>query len=285
MGRRLAALVLALATSMAAGACKHERSCEPAADGSVVACLNDSPIPRAEVEQHLRPQGPAPGRATPPNPRSVALEAALRVRLFAAEARRRGLEVDGPASQSTARLNRALISDELERQHIGAEHISDAEARAFYEAHPGRVNQIDAVHCLALYADDPARAEALYGELHGAGRDAFVAAGGADIGAIHHLDPTVEQGLVQLASTLREAGAVSGPVKTADGRYALLYADSLDMTVAPFEGAVVAQTKNTMARDAERAALDALFDELRARSRVVVFDDALAALPEPQRKP
>jgi hypothetical protein len=273
----------ALTLAVASSACGDTNvACEQRAD--VVACVDDVAVTRAEAEAHLHFRPPLPGQAALPDARKIAVDEAVRVRLFAGEARARGLRAPEAATpaQQTAALNQALIRDELARQRIGAEHISDDEARRFYEANPGRINTVDAVHCYALYTDSAERAEQLYRELSGAGRDAFVAAGGADVGTIRRLDRSANLDMLRLASTLRAPRAIAGPVRTADNRYLLLYADALEMNVAPFEGTVVAQTKNLISRERERAALDALFQRLRAAKRVAIVQSAVAMLPVPQ---
>jgi hypothetical protein len=284
--------MLALALVVSAAACGNEQvPCEQRP--GVVACVDGTPVMRPDVEAHLEYRGSLPGQATPLDARRVAVDEAVRVRVFAAEAAARGLRApDGtPPAQRAAVLNQALIRDERARQRIGAEHVSDDEARRFYDANPGRINTVDAVHCYALYTDTPQRAEQLYRELMSAGRDGardgvvrdrLIAAGGTDIGTIRRLDESKSVDLLRLAATLRTQGAIAGPVRAADGRYLLLYADALEMKVAPFEGTIVARTKNLIARERERAALDALAQRLRAKTQISIVQAAVDALPVPQ---
>jgi hypothetical protein len=257
--------VLARATLLLAlAACGGERRCEPRADHTVVACLDGSPIGAAEVAAHLGTRAPDRRRA---------LDAALRVRVFAAEAARRGLGAELPnasAEQRRAMLHQALIADEA------PDPIDDAEARRYYEAHPGAFNKITATTCRGIFVEDRARAEALARELAGASDEQFAAAGGVDLGEMHQ--PGVDPALTRLANDLRAAGAIGGPVRAADGRYAILRATAIEMAVKPYED-VAPQVKNHLAHAREEEVLAELFARLRARHTIEVLDAELAHLP------
>ncbi len=235
--------------------------------------LNGEPLAAGEVAEHLRAPDPQPGRALLPDPRKAALEDAVRVRLFAAEAKRRGLRDNG-----IARLNRALIDDERRRSGIAPSAVSDDEASRLYADEPGLFNKIPSVDCQASYTPDAAGAEALYAQLADSSGEEFAAAGGQEIGRID-IDSPVDPALLRLSGTLRHAGAVGGPVRLADGRYVILRASSVELNAAPFQGRMIAQVKNWIAHDRERQALDELYGELRQRASVRVFADELARLP------
>lgn len=287
-------LVAAVAiAAFATTACKRDRQCKPRGDHSVVACFDDDEITADEVEPFLRPAMPIPGRAELPDPRPAAVDAAIRVRLFAAEARRRDLPGgDGPEARTRAVLNQALIRAEVKRLGIGAETISDEDAQRYHDEHPDEVSPLEAVRCRAIFVDDPALAEDLYRRAVRAGEQAFAAlagehsddpsaANGGDLGVIDRRDPTVDVALIRLALSLRRAGDVGGPVKLADGRYVLLHATAVELDKKLFEGKVIPSVKNHMAQLREREALDALDAELRGKHDVRVLRDELAKMPVP----
>ena len=265
-------LAVAIALLLALGACSAERRCEARDDHTVVACLDGSPVGASEVAVHLDPAAPDRRRA---------LDDALRIRVFAAEAARRGLGADLPAAsaeQRRAMLHQALIADEAVRQGAVPAAIDDDEARRHYEAHPGDFNKITATTCRGIFVDDAARAEQLARELAGATDEELAAAGGVDLGEMHR--PGVDPALIRLANDLRATGAIGGPVVAADGRHVILRATAIEMEIKPFDEAVARQVKNRLAHDREQAALDALFARLRSRHQIDVLDAELAALPE-----
>ncbi|RMH42356.1 MAG: peptidyl-prolyl cis-trans isomerase [Deltaproteobacteria bacterium] len=272
--------VTALVALAAAGGCSRaSRTCGPRPDHSVVACYNGEPVTADEVAAFVRAPRRVPGRAAPSDPRADALDEALRVRLLADEARRRGLEATaGSPAFVRASLYQALRRDLAARHRATARDVSDDEARAYYERHPGLFNKITATYCLALYESDPARAEQLVERLRGAGEQAFREAGGVAIGETHAegIDPAIRR----LSNDLRHVGDVDGPVRLASGTYAILYATRLDMNVKPFEQ-VAAQVKNHIAHEREQNLIAEQAAALRAKASIEVFADELRAAPIP----
>ena len=234
----------------------------------MVACLDGAPVTAAEVTPHLRPDVDDPRRA--------ALDAALRVRLFADEAARRGLAAPDGATGAKRRavLHQALIRDEAARRGAVPDAIGEEEARAYYEANLGRFNKITGVWVRAIFADDRDRAEALRGQVEGAGDEAFP----EDLGEAHQ--DGVDPALTRAANDLRAEGAIVGPVATSDGRWAILRATRIELEAKPWDEAMARTVKNHLAHDREAAALDALYAELARSRRVEVFDAALAALSD-----
>lgn len=214
--------------------CRPEPTCEPRADHSVIACVDGRPVRAADVKEQLR-EGEA---------RDAAMARAVRVKLFAAEARRRGL-----AGDSDARLHQALIRDEAAKLPA----VLDADAHAYYAEHPGEFNKITAID-VTLLIDG---AETAIGEAHADG-----------------VDPAVRRA----ANDLRAEGAISAPIQLADGRTAQVRADRIRMDVKPFEERA-ADVRNRLAHDREEAALTALEEQLRAAHAVQIFDAELAAMP------
>ena len=275
---------IALALMLGLAACGGASPCERA---DAVACVDDRAITVAAAREHLTPATPELGRAALPDPVARAVDAAIRVELFAAEARSRGLpDGGGPAARRVATLHRALIADERARQRLGPEHIDDATAAAFYARLPGRVSKVSAAMVRAIYADDAATAEALYAAAVGKDEEAFAAlarersrdpsaASGGDLGVIDDDHAPIE--LVRAVTALREPGALVGPTQLADGRYVIVRA--IEVAVRPEPFAVVApRVKQYLAREAEVQALDALAAQLAQRHRVQRFPTRFAAV-------
>lgn len=285
-----ACVVLFLCAYCSPGCKQSEKSCGPRDDNTVIACIGGESVTRDEVIEHLRPPLPVRGHADLPDPRPPAVEAALRVRLFAAEARRRGLQVRGGGSAEVqrVRLSRALIQKELARRGISPAAISDDEARRVFQERPTQFNEIVRATGRAIFVADARNAEAVFRQVDGASREAFAAAARK-----LSTDPSAERGglipdlraddidpaMRKLGNSLRTEGEVAGPVRLDDGRYVILFADKLELAVKPFDAAVATQVKNVVAHERETAAVDELYAALRKRAHVRTFPAAVAALP------
>lgn len=255
--------------------------CGPRPD--VVACLDDTPITVEAALQHRRTPEPIPGRVALPDPAQRAVDAAVRVQLFADEARRRGL---GGGDTRVAALHQALLADE--RSRLPA--ISDADADAFYASHPGRVSKVEAVRPRAIFLMDSTTAERIAARAVGLDDAGFAAlaeaeshdpsaASGGDLGVLD--DAHSPRDLVRAASALREAGDLIGPLVTDDRRYVILRATTVEVRLEPLDQ-VRPRVKRYLARQAEQAALDELAARLLVGHRVRRFDteiERLARLP------
>ncbi len=103
------------------GACKKGPPCARRADDSVVACIDNSPVTRIEVETSLRRLPRGRDKAELLDLRRLALEQTFRVRLFATEAVRRHLQAPeriAPA-QRRAILSRKLVETLTKAQSQG----------------------------------------------------------------------------------------------------------------------------------------------------------------------
>ncbi|HUQ06794.1 MAG TPA: peptidyl-prolyl cis-trans isomerase [Kofleriaceae bacterium] len=235
----------------------------------MVACFDANPVTASEVREHLRPG----------SPREAALEAALRVRVFAAEAHERGLEGgDGRDGRSRAVLNQALLRDEVARAKARPDDVSLDEARRYYEARPGEFNRITGTWVRGIFAADAAAAEAAYGSVRALDDAAFAAAGGEDLGEAHA--DGVDPALRRLANDLRAAGDVKGPALLGDGRWVILRATRIELAAKPFDEAA-RDVQHALARRRQEAALDALYASLAGAHRIARFDAELALVPEP----
>ncbi len=258
----------------------------------MVACVAGEPVAVTDAISHLRAPEPVPGQAALPDARALAVDAAIRVQLFAAEARRRGLDAGGGGpTRRLATLHQALIKDELARLHIGPDQVSDEVAEAFYAAHPAAISRIDVVRVRAIFVSDPHRAEELFrraAQLDEQGFAALAAAESQDVsaaqgGELGPIDVTQEvypMDLVRVAFDLRDVGALGGPVRLADGRFVILRSTEVRVRAETF-ATVASRVKAHLARADKVSALDALADRLRREHTVEVFDEVIARLPAP----
>ena len=285
---------IALVLIVGLAACGATSPCERA---DAVACVDGRAITAVAAREHLIAAMPELGRAVLPDPTARAVDAAIRVELFAAAARTRGLaDGGGPPARRLATLHRALIADERTRLQLGPEHVDDATAAAFYARTPGRVSKVEAVTVRAIYADDAATAEALYTAAVGLDDAAFAtlarersrdpsAASGGDLGVVDDDHAPIE--LVRAVTALREPGALVGPTRLADGRFVIARATDVTVRIEPFD-TVAPRVKQYLAREAEVRALDALAAQLEREHRVQRFQPrfaAVAAAPAPGGAP
>jgi hypothetical protein len=275
------------------GGCKRT-TCQPAPDGHVLACVEGDAVTVAEVQGYVRMPEWVPGRATLPDPRRTALDEAIRAHLFAAEARRRMLPVPpGSLADSVAVRAQALIADELARHGISRDAVPEAEAKRYYDEHPEGFGQIDEFRIQAVVVADPSLAEHVYDEAKGADATRFgelarrysideaSKANNGDYGVIHAI-PEADPALLALGLTLREVGAVGGPVRGRDGRYYVVrMTDAPVQAIPPWGPAMLAKARNLIVRRQRDAALDELAARLRTTTSVRVFDEGLAKLALP----
>jgi hypothetical protein len=246
----------------AAAGCRGDPVCGPRGDHSVVACVDGQPVSAAEVTE-VRGAAPA-----------AALDQAVRIRLFASEAARRGLDAGGgPPARQRAVLYQALVRDEAAKQGATPEQVSEDEARAYYAAHPGEFNKITQTFVDAVMFDDEAAARAA----QASGDAAF--AGAVEIGEIHA--DGVDPALTRAGNDLRAEGAIGGPVQLGDGRWALVRALQVVFEPKPFDALMARTVENSIAHQRELAALDALAATLRAAHRVETFPDELSFVTAP----
>jgi hypothetical protein len=283
---------LVLLSLIAAPGCKRAR-CGPAPDNSVVACVGDEPVGRGEAREFLREADYAPGSATLSDPAVAAVEQAVRLRLLAQEARRRGLAPPKGAPASPAVLAQVLLADELARRGFERDRVSPEEARRFYDEHPDAFGQVDGVHMQAIVVADAGKAEQAYREAQGADEARFAqlaerlsedATSRASKGEIPpvHASKGADRALLRLGLSLRRKGAIGGPVKADDGRFYVVRIQEVELTrVLPWEEQAQAKARNIIVFEHKEALSRELVASLSKTTPVRRFSGAFAALRAP----
>lgn len=294
--KRVAALLAAtLFFTLGCDQAKEAWPTPSASLGDVVATVDGAPIFVAEVAAHLVPASPRIGAAPPVDPRKQALERMLRVRLFAHEARRLRLPApDGPPALTEAHLVQALIRRELLHHNVRADAISDEEARKYYDEHPELFNRPQAVHLSAIVVREALLAERLLQQAATAGEGEFgrlverhsvddlsrAQRGGLPVVVIGRKQAEIDESVSAAAYYMRKAGTV-GLAQGSDGRYYVLRATKVEMTVRPWSREAALRVKNRMASDRQEQVLQALTMRLRERARIVVSESALERIRIP----
>lgn len=270
-------------------------TCGPAADGSVVACVDGAPITEKQVEPYVEPPWWIPGSSVLPDARKEALDRAVRTRLFEAEAKRRKLTLPAGAPDAPASWSQALVAAELAARGITRDAISDEEATREYEANREAYNQLDRVDVLVIAFDDPKLAEKVYADAKNADEAKFRA-----LVSAHSVDEKTkskggertvlatsdeDRQMLKMALSLRKPGALGGPFQAGDGHWYLMR-----VRAAPIEHAkeldplLRTTVKNALVDRRRRMVVDELEASLRPRAHVEVFADALAKVPVPASK-
>lgn len=235
----------------------------------MAACVDGEPIAAASVDALVR--APViPIDAPRAEPRRRALDELIRARLFAREARRRGLAGGGDAE-----LSQALIAAELKTAASQRDAITDAEARAFFDAHPEDFVKVEGVQVQALVVTEASRADALASKAWGSTSEAFGALVAAesidssksmagDLGVVDEHSAR-DEAVIRAALALRRPGQVSGPVVDAKGQWWLLRATKIVGTARAFDALSV---KNGMAKVRRDTFIAALEVRLRAAAKI-----------------
>jgi hypothetical protein len=252
--------VAELLTAAAAGVIAAATLAHPPPAGTV-ALVNGSPVLERDLAVRLRPAPPRVGSAPFVHPRRRALDHAIRDRLFAEEARRRGLDPGGPSSQREARL--------------------------YYDDHPEHFGRLRSAQVYAIAVEDAALAERLLREGEGAGDRDFAAAAGRHS---LHAESREREGLLGIMDgggqgiddealrpvvfQLKRRGSV-GLARGSDGRHYVLRAGEVQRVVRPWTTEAAARARNLIATERRQRALDELEARLRRSARVEVIEPGL----------
>lgn len=249
MGARHAIWVLGLLTTLACG--KHEPS--PAADKAVLkrhgltaqqasealVVIGNDTITVGDFAEQLADKSPyLRARYQSPERRRELLDELVKFELLAAEARKRGLD----QSEDVQRTKRQLMVQQMMKAEfddkVKLSDISDADIKAYYDAHPEEFNKPAQVRASAIISKDPAKARKLLKQLVEAPQDdalfrqlASSANDDAELreraGDLQFFsrpserapdDPAVDPALAEAAFSLEKVGDLAPePVKTAHG--------------------------------------------------------------------
>jgi peptidyl-prolyl cis-trans isomerase C len=253
-----------------------------ATSDEVVARVNGQPIHVAEVLVHLLPAEPHVGVPAPVDPRERALDKVIGVRLLGQEAERRGIEAAGASLEMVeAKRVQTLIKQEMEKQGVRAEAISEEEAEKFYQENANRLNRIASLTLAAIVVEDAELAEELLRRAERADEETFAAlalkhsvdeASKAERGRLAVIDDHgggLDSGISRVALKLREAGAV-GLARAADGRYYVLRATEVRIDVEPWSPEVAQRVKNIMLHQKRQAAVETLVEHLRQEAEITI---------------
>lgn len=253
----------------------------------VVAEIDGQVLYAQEVRMHMEPAEPWVGSAPPSEPSQKALNEAIRVRLFAREAKDRGLKPEEGSSEiAQASLVQALIHRELQRQGIRAETITNKAAKRYYDENSIRFDENASVSLAAVVVEDFRVAKQLIRRAEGGTKDQFVKlvqkysvddkskAEDGFLAIVPQDEDKIYDEVVEVGMALSEVGQV-GLARGSDNRYYVLRATHIESQAEPWGGELIFRVKNVMAEERKQKALEELEEKLRQDSQIVVYADIL----------
>ncbi len=296
--RLLASALCCLGLASLGDGCKRADApptCRHPTDGSIVACVDGVAVTRSSATEFLEAPWWIPGSPTLPDPRRVAVDRAIRLHLFAAEAKRRGLALPAGAPDVAASWSQSLVADEARARGLTRETISDDEAKRHYEVNAESFNQIDELGAQLLAFTDAAAATQAWPEASkaDAARWKVLATTLPDSDAAKSKSgerrivaaSDEDRQLLKMALTLRKAGAVGGPFQAGDGLWYLMRIDRSPIEHPRALDEVLRVTvKNALLDGRKRRALDGLEASLRGKARIEIYEDALPTIVLPAWK-
>lgn len=268
----------------------------PLPASETVARVDGRPVDVGDVVAHLRPSEPWIGVESPPDPRRLGLDEAVRVELFAQEATRRGIKPpEGPPSVVEAALVQELISREL-KDAGGTEtgDVSEADVRHYFEDHreistaPGTVDLSTVVvesaeearRLLRQAAGMSDREFAQMAREHSSHEPSRSAGGRLTVLEAEEPEDEVEDAISGVGYSMLEDGQV-GLARASDGRYHVLRASDVERKRRPWDEEAALLTKNLMAEKRQEQVLSALEERLRDGAEVEVDEGDLLKLRAP----
>ncbi|CAM4309485.1 peptidylprolyl isomerase [Corallococcus sp. ZKHCc1 1396] len=297
--------------SLGVSGCGKEKSAAtPSVEGPVVAHVGDAKITQAELEAKLAEQ-PAFVRARydTPEKKKEFLDNLVRFELLVQEARRRGLESD-PEVRSM--LEKVMVQHLVKAQTEAVDAaVSDADARAYYDAHLSEFVKPERVRVSQLLLKAPkgsperqkalTQAVKLAAEAQRGGdvlrafdtavrahsQDTATQAQGGDLGFRTREELTVAGGeaLAESAWGLKTVGQLTAPIESDAGVHLLMLQARQLGNEQTFEQAKP-RILQRLGAERRAKALDTLVEKLRAQTKVEVDEGVLAKVnPEAGVKP
>ena len=272
VGPRALRLALALCAAFCASGC--ERPGGAARPG--VSPAAGTPVAQVGEERILVEELRLPAAARDAKTRRQAVELAVSERLFAAEARRRGLDredavrrrLDAIRRDAAAR-ERAVLREALVRELAGDARISESELKEHFEANQQRYQRRLYTLRHAAYGSKEAAEEAERALADGGSLESTRF---AQLGPVllHELPPAFQRRM----STVRRAGQTL--VLQGDGEWLLVEVVDVQLAQAESYDEVRKQVFASLRQQRSREAIESLMGELKAGTQVSIDEAVLA---------
>lgn len=276
---------------------------QPPSPDAVVAKVDGQPIRVEEVSKYLSPPDPAIAIGSPINPRRQALDTAIRLRLFAKEARSRGFHApDGPSDIIEANLVQSLIRAELDQQSA-SRHLGNAETHRYYEKHRELFNGdgLQSITLSNIVVKKPLLAERLLARANATDDESFArlveeysieeATNSEDRffavlergtkGPVAEGDKKLDNEVAGVGWSLRKPGQV-GMARDSKGRYRILRADKVKISFKLLGSQLLPYVESIAIEERREHTLKKLEQRLMDDARIVVHESTLYAMPVPR---
>ncbi len=220
--------------------------------------------------------------------REHVLQSLIEHLLLQSEAKRLGLDRDTEFLRKVDNYRRNLLNNLL-LDRIGAEGftVTEAEAQAYFDAHPEEFDRPERVHARHILLDNKKTASDLLAQIRAGksferlarehSRDAATRGRGGDLGAFSR---TQRPELAKVAFALAKPGAVSGPTQSKRGFHLI----QLVRRIAPVKESFAQVGEGLISRLRARKRQDAkntLLKKLRADTPIKIHQPALEAMAQP----
>lgn len=264
-------------------------------DDEVLARVGDVEITVGEFEDQINRQAPyIRARYTSLEQKREFLDSMLRFEILAAEAQRRGLDKDA----EVVRTMKSVMVQKLLREQLDpsvpADAVTDAEVRAYYDAHPAEYARDEQVRASAIIVKDRATAAKIAAEAHGeAGRtnkgfrdlvekystDERTRLRGGDLryfGKVGEGEDQPPAPVVAAGFALPQVGAVSDAIDAGDGTFYILKETGHRRPMVKSFGEVESTIRSKLHRDKRLDAQDDFVDGLKKTAKIEIVEDNLA---------
>jgi peptidyl-prolyl cis-trans isomerase C len=271
----------------------------PEQAAEVVAKVGDRTITVGDLTDQINRLSPYIRRRwAAPEKRKEFLQKLIRIELLSQEAEKQGLG-DDPEVQRTIKqvMIRLMVKNDLEKNVLPTS-VDEAQLKAEYDKEVDKYRRPAQVRASQIVVATAAQAEKLIAELKAKGddrkffrdkakelsSDKQTKDRGGDIGYFskpaerREDEPVVPQAVAEAAWALAKVGDITEkPVKTEAGFHVVKLTNQKPEMNRPFES-VKKLIENRLLRDKRREAMDKFIADLRAKSKIEIYEDNLAKL-------
>ena len=255
-----------------------------------LAKIDDVVITVGDFQNRINQQSPyVRARYTSLERKKEFLDNLIRFEVLAREAKERGLANDEEVVRTMKQVMiQKLMKEQVDNQ-VKIEDVSDAEAKAYYDAHPEEFNKPEEIRVADILVKDDKAAKKVMADPRikqpeGEGfrklvaefsQDAATKDRGGDLRYFEQGDKELPAEIVKASFALANVGDVSEPIKGPGGLHILKLTGRRKALVRGFDE-VKPQIKNRLFRDKRNQSMEDFVKKLREKSKVEIHEERLA---------
>lgn len=265
---------------------------QPAGElGAPLARVDDVTITVGELQERLNRQSPyIRARYTSLEQKKEFLDSLVRFEVLAAEAQRRGFDRDPEVVRTMKQVMiQKLLREEFETR-VTPQSITDAEIKAYYDAHQDEFVKPEEVRVSAVVVKARAQAERVAAEAAGeAGKtnkgfrelvtaytvDEEQKLRGGDLRYLQRTTKDFPAPVIDGAFALANTGDVSGPIDAGDGTFWVLKQTGRRKALVRTLDEATPTIRNKLYRDKRVDAQKQFIDGLRGQAKIEILEDNL----------